>query len=596
MPAEKPVYSSLWAVSCELRAISATWGRIVVKMQSVAGTTGKDTIYVDIDDEITAIIDKVRSSRQKIVALVLPKRATVLQSIVNMKLLKRTAEDANKHLVLITSEPGLLPLAGGIGLYVASTLQSKPEIPKPPELPDDADETIDEPLAVDEPAEDEFDAEAAANKPVGELASGKAAPAATGSITLDDEATATSDAPITAVKKNKKLKVPNFNSFRNRILLAIVVLIVLIGGWILADVVLPHAIVRISTDTSTIPTNLSLTLDTQAQALDPAADVVPAAQQTSSKTFTQTVPTTGQQNNGQKATGSVTMTACENGFNFAQSVPAGTGISVNGHTYITQVTTQFSHSGSPNGNCFTYQATGPTQITAINGGKDYNVDNANFTVSSRSDVSANGSASGGTDQFVPIVAQADIDNAKSKIGSSDTSGVQQDLKSGLQAKGLYPISATFTAGTPQVTTSNNVGDQANNVTVTEVITYSMLGVKKSDLQTLVDNNVKKQIDPTKQVILSDGVDKANFNVQDQPSPTTLSVAMTTKATAGPELNVASIKKQVAGKKAGDVVSMLKDIPGVTDVQVKYSPFWVSNVPKNTAKITVQLDKANAGKS
>ncbi|MBC7581656.1 hypothetical protein H7097_02175, partial [Aeromicrobium sp.] len=51
----------------------------------------KETVYVDIDDEITAIIEKVRSSQQKIVALVLPKRASVLQSIVNMKLLKRTA-------------------------------------------------------------------------------------------------------------------------------------------------------------------------------------------------------------------------------------------------------------------------------------------------------------------------------------------------------------------------------------------------------------------------------------------------------------------------------------------------------------------------
>lgn len=51
----------------------------------------KDTIYIDVDDEITGIIDKVVSSKHKIVALVLPKRAAVLQSIVNMKLLKRVA-------------------------------------------------------------------------------------------------------------------------------------------------------------------------------------------------------------------------------------------------------------------------------------------------------------------------------------------------------------------------------------------------------------------------------------------------------------------------------------------------------------------------
>ena len=49
----------------------------------------KDTVYIDIDDEITSVIDKVISSKAKTVALVLPKRASVFQSVVNMKLLTK---------------------------------------------------------------------------------------------------------------------------------------------------------------------------------------------------------------------------------------------------------------------------------------------------------------------------------------------------------------------------------------------------------------------------------------------------------------------------------------------------------------------------
>src|SRR5690242_18612768 len=92
----------------------------------------KDVIYIDVDDEITTIIDKVRGSQSKILALVLPKRATTLQSVVNMKLLKRSADETSKNLVLITSEAGLLPLAANVGMYVAKNLQSKPEIPHVP--------------------------------------------------------------------------------------------------------------------------------------------------------------------------------------------------------------------------------------------------------------------------------------------------------------------------------------------------------------------------------------------------------------------------------------------------------------------------------
>src|ERR1700749_4383407 len=102
----------------------------MANLQSVTGTAGKETLYVDVDDEITAIIDKVGSAKGKVVALVLPKRCPVLQSVVNMKLLKRTADKAGKNLVLVTSEAGLMPLAGSVGLYVASSPSSKPSIPE----------------------------------------------------------------------------------------------------------------------------------------------------------------------------------------------------------------------------------------------------------------------------------------------------------------------------------------------------------------------------------------------------------------------------------------------------------------------------------
>ena len=46
----------------------------------------KDTIYIDVDDEITAVIHKVINSKSKLVALVLPKRASVFHSSVNLKL------------------------------------------------------------------------------------------------------------------------------------------------------------------------------------------------------------------------------------------------------------------------------------------------------------------------------------------------------------------------------------------------------------------------------------------------------------------------------------------------------------------------------
>ena len=41
----------------------------------------KDVIYIDVDDDVTAIIGKIKNTNEKIVALVPPKRSGVLQSV-----------------------------------------------------------------------------------------------------------------------------------------------------------------------------------------------------------------------------------------------------------------------------------------------------------------------------------------------------------------------------------------------------------------------------------------------------------------------------------------------------------------------------------
>lgn len=561
----------------------------------------KDTIYIDIDDEITGIIDKLTGSDGKVVALVLPKRAAVFQSIVNMKLLKRSADSAKKNLVLITSEVGLLPLAGVAGVHVAKTLSSKPEIPLAPNAPDDGEETIQE-------DGEEVDTLPDRSKTIGQLASAGAAGAAADGVetlTLDDDlppevadavkpgaGSKTFEPP--KPKKNKKLRIPNFERFRLLLILGGLLLILLIGGLIFVTKSLPKATITIKTNATNVDTNLNLNLSAAAKALDAPSNTLPAKLASQPKTYTQQVPTTGQKNNGSKASGSVGMTAKVCGAipdSGPADVPAGTGLSNNGLTYITQQDTAFSSTptGPPQNHCLNYGATSNTAIQAQSGGANYN-GATNFSVAGRSDVSTQvaSSISGGTDSIVQIVNQNDITSAKSKIAPSDTD-LKQTLESQLKANNYYPIVATYVAGTPAASNSANVGDIANSVTVTETITYTMFGVHQSDLNTLIDNNIKGQIDTSKQSILDNGLSSGVFNVNNI-SPTNSQLTLSTKATAGSQLDVNTIRQQAAGKQAGAIKSQLSSNPDVTSVDVKLSPFWVSSAPKNTSRITVNIAK------
>jgi hypothetical protein len=583
-----------------------------------AGVAGKEVLYIDVDDEITSIIEKVHGSKQKIVALVLPKRATVLQSIVNMKLLKRSADSAKKNLVLITAEAGLLPLAGTVGIHVARSLQTRPEIPDGPGHHGAHEE---------EDAIEEISAEqanAAVGESVAAAAAGKSAVAGkepkldksrsvgelAGAAVLDDQLEDSIDlsndddegeAPIAmgsaaakaAKGKNKKLKVPNFNKFRLWIILAGAGVVALIVVLVVCLTVLPKATITIKTDSSAVNSDTVLTMKTgNGVGVTVKTGTVPAVQQSTQKVATQQVAATGQQNNGQKASGAVTMAAGICSGTVPSDVPAGIGVTAGGLTFITQANTAFTPVVK-GGKC-TFQGSSSTPVSAQTGGAQYNISASTFTVSSRADVSATSSTSmaGGTDNITKIVQQSDIDSAKQKLASADTTSIKQELKSGLQDKGLFPVEVSFNAPNPDIKTSANAGDAADNVTVTQTATYTMLGVKQANLQQIVQADIKDKIDLTKQKILDYGFTGAVLGLQSQ-NPDGATVTLQTSVVVGSELNLATIKKQIAGKKAGDAEELIKQNPGVTDVSVEYSPFWVSSIPKKTGKITVVVQKPKA---
>jgi hypothetical protein len=563
--------------------------------------SGKDVIYIDIDDEITTIIDKVRGSGERIVALVLPKRATAFQSIVNMKLLKRSADSAKKHLVLITNEASLLPLAGNVGLYVAKTLQSKPEIPASPTGAHPAQQDDDvEAVSMADP-----NGSLDASKSVGEYA--RSTPASVVRPDVDDDQPIELDnsgnpvdtpgaaAPImghnsskAAKKGGNKFKIPNFDKFRMWIVIGVAGVLLLIFVLYLAFSVMPRAHITIKTDSTALEDTFDITLNTNASSVNTDTNTIPSVTQSSDKTLSQQSPATGQKDNGTKASGVVSMNAGQCTGSAPNNVPSGTTLSASGLTFVTQSDISFVPQFS-GGKC-SWGSANKAGILAQSNGANYNLSYVKFTVNGRSDITVStDGTTGGTSQIVKVIAQSDVDDAKSKITSQDATSVKQQLKSSLQAQGLFPIDDSLTTSTPQVSTSANVGDQADSVTVTAKVTYAMSGAKQDYIKKLIDAAVKDKIDASKQKIIDYGLSDAVFKLQNQNGSRTL-LSMNVTAIAGSDLDLADIRKQVAGKKSGDAKEIIGKYPSITDVDISYSPFWVSSIPKNAGKINITVEK------
>lgn len=61
--------------------------------------------YIDAEEEITSAIDRLKKSTANRNYFVVPQRSLVLQSLVNLKLLKREAEKGKKQIVIVTQSP-----------------------------------------------------------------------------------------------------------------------------------------------------------------------------------------------------------------------------------------------------------------------------------------------------------------------------------------------------------------------------------------------------------------------------------------------------------------------------------------------------------
>jgi len=559
-----------------------------------ARETSKDTIYIDVDEEITGIIHKISSSPKNIIALVLPKRAAALQSIVNMKLLKRTADQHGKNVVLITSEAGLMPLAGAAGLYVAANPTSKPYLPTPPIAVNDTPETAD--MVDDVPIDP--------NTPVGDLLP-KSKNNEPGVIEIDNSpapeaAVAGAAAAAKKAKGGKKLKVPSFDKFRTKLIIAAAVLLLLVGFGYWALAIAPRATVTLKTASSETPTDVDFFADPAATEVDVEKKIVPATSKEKTKTESEKAPATGQVDKGTKAAGTVKIYNCSKADKLGdvqRTVPAGTGISSGNLTFILAAAVTVEPSGFAGDTCKKDKASSSVAVNAQGAGDQYNLSARTYAVSGLSSMSADGSAmSGGTTQIVKVISAGDVDSAKQKLAAKNQAAADE-VKKELSDNGFLPIAETFSAGTPVYTPSPAVGSEAGEVTVSAVTTFTMLGVKEDDLKKLVAEAVKSELEEKQQSILSEGLGQAIFrlasaNNEQRTSDKQVSLSLNTKVVIGPDLQEQELKQEIAGKKSGEAEQLLAVREGVDEPSVKLSPFWVTKIPGKDSKITINIQQAD----
>jgi hypothetical protein len=551
----------------------------------------KDVIYIDVEDDITAVIGKVKESKEKIIALVPPKRIGVLQSAVNLRLLARAAEQSGKHLVLISNNSALMALAAAAKVPVAKNLQSKPELAEIAALDIDNGEDI-----ID-----------GSQLPVGELertADARPSLAITDSTlnSLDDELgigpKAAPPAPGETPKKPKAksgIKVPNFTTFRKKAILIAGGGVLFIAFLVWAIFFAPHATVIITARTTDTSANPKVTLATTA-ATDASASTLKTTSQQIKKDSSLSFDATGTKDVGDKAQGQIVFRNCETMSN--QTVSAGTAVSANGKNYITQSTVNVPGGSGGFGGCSTPGVSSAVAIAAQDIGQDYNTpSNTSFSVSGHPSgsstvyftASASTDITGGSKKTIKVVSNDDVQKATDQLAQQNTDDIKKQLQSQF-GKDYIIIDQSFKVdrGTPQSTPAVDQEVTAGQAKLTASITYSMVGVAKGDMNSFLGDYFNNHLDSkNEQRVYDNGIDKVSFtNVT--PGDNGYSANIVATAKIGPKINDDAIKNESKGKRYGDIQSSIETIQGVDNVDIKFWPFWVSSAPNDTKKISVEF--------
>lgn len=543
----------------------------------------KDVVYIEPEDDITDILAKLTGAQSKIVALVPPKKIGALRSAVNIKLIEKTAKKNDKVAVLVTTDPTVKRLAASIRVPVAKNLQSRPEIPEldtEDEMPD-GEQVIDEDLGAD--------AEGQEKDPKADAEAAKSA----------DAKSEKSDKAKGDKKGDKSKKVPDIKKYRKFIIAGIIAGVAIIGFLVWAFVFAPAATITVAVSTTQTNFSGAVTLTTNQRSADVENGIFYVEQLTYENTRSVEFTATGQEDRGERATGRLTLTYTMNNLSASQSftVARGTTFTLNGKSFTTDEAVQLVVDSSclSSGSC---SASASVSITAVEAGTDYNLapgSNWSSSVLSTSGdysltVTDNNGTSGGTSNIVTVVTQSDVDGALERLNSelSNVDG-QAELVAQLSETDLA-ISDTYYESTSDAVSSPAVGEVVSSGTVPTVsvtTTYSIFVADLTDVETYL----------TSRTSLGDGqriysFGDPYFERVTTTSDTTYSARLKTTVYTGPEITEEEILEEVKGKRIGDARSLLRSIDGVSDVSIETSFFWVSSIPSDANKITINLTSAD----
>jgi len=534
------------------------------------------TIYLEPDEEITSVIDKIRKTEFADIVLVVPKGASISQSVVNLKLIKKKAESLNKVLSIVTGDKVLQTLAEKVGIASASAvggLSAAEVVMAAPAAINDADPL----LGTDEVIFDKEPVLGVTSMEPGELTISEAddveAEVEEKEELLNDIAKADSSKPKSLVPKFPWKKVLLFGGIPLAILLVV------------AFIYLPRAKATVFMKSEGKPVSINIT-GAKDSKLDVEKAVIPTQVIEVTKDGSKKFPASGKKDAGTKAKGTIRVSS-------TGDVTWVTGTRVylssdSGLVYTTDAGVNFTGGGSQT-----------VAVTAQNPGTTYNIP-VNSTLLLVVDpnnpaitIKAQTAISGGTTKQVTVVTQGDINSAKDTLSKDTTTEATAEFAS--KSSDLKVIDSTKKSEVVSATANPAVDQEATDFTLTIKVSVRALAINAKDLGSIVKAEVTRQLGGTRQII-DDGSATVELRVDSADLEAgTMAGTITTTAYVANKLDQDKVKAELTGLNNTQATNYLAALDGVESSKLDYFPPFITIFPRIKDNITLTITVSDSSR-
>lgn len=516
-------------------------------------------IFLQPDDEITDVIDKLKNSDKSIIVLVIPESAMILQSIVNLKLLKRHADEADKRLAIVTDSEKGRQLANQVGISVYRKAKAD-EIKK-----GESDKKVIDDIKSRFPlSESKQDSNSEDKENVGD----------------DDQ-----------VDENKKNKPSKKKGSRSRIVKTLLVsLFVLLflssSAW--AFVYLPKAEVKIKVNKKEEQKTVTVVAQDEFENLTGnfEAEFIKESATTKAK-----FDATGTKEVGGHASGRITV------YNYWSSDPqplvASTRFVHSSANKLFYTTEAVSVPGTRIVEGETVPGTTTVNIRASEIGDSYNVGSGRFNIPGLSSAKqekiygrTDSGMTGGYKKEILVVSQNDYNQAKAKLS--------KELDEVISEKIDNRVGEMIVIDNPVETILNEkaspkVGNEAGSFELTVEKQVETLAYNKESFLLAVKDQFDQGLSDQNELLLSslnDNIELIDLDFKAKQKEAHIKVEA--KGTVISKIDSDIIKDNIMGRERIEGERYLTGFSQINDARIDLWPFWVKTVPSSNNRIEINL--------